>query len=170
MKWSELGCIVSYKEGFDPKIIRAVVREVSSGQELLSLDRSIVVSSNGWALSDSQADILFALITRLKQQSEDWIGGAGVRRLRVWCQFRLHYFEPRCLFSQTISRRSRKARASRYPYETALLCLSGWNQIEKRLVFQSQLSQEKSYQGDFRKNISMMKNHIFVGKPLIRHL
>jgi hypothetical protein len=179
-RWSDVAVknwvrSVTYKEGLDPKTVRAVCREVGSGRELIGLERSEVTSSSGWALTDAQSNALFTAIAHLHEQSEDFFGGGagddsefGVfDTTRADCiSLNLDVYWPKQLVEG-----ARTARASRYPYETPLFVLGGWNRIEEASGVVIPLeSKRRVLKALAEKSIALMKSPMTAGKPVMRQL
>ena len=166
---------VTYKEGLDAKTVRAVCREVNSGRELLALKRAELISSNGWALTERQSSALLVAISHLKEQSEDFFGGAagGVDDFGADTStaddcicLNLDTYWPKHLVEG-----ARTARACRYPYETPLLVVGGWNRIEEMTGVVIPLESKRSVlKALAEKSIALMKNPSTAGKPVMRPL
>ena len=122
---------VAYENGLEPGTVRKVCARIQRGTALVGLTADLLKSPQ-WNLRPVQAIALLAAIDKLKatDTTKNWgtTKHEPIKRfLRSPAAIQL---DLTAYWPKVLEPGRRTARSSRYPFETPLVALSGWNKIE----------------------------------------
>ena len=118
-------------------------------------------SDGGWRLNEKQAERLVDAVAGLKQQAEGRdLGPAGDAEI----QLDLFAYFPKILVPG-----ARTARKTRYPFETPLFVIGGWNKLEDATDVEIPLeSKRRALKAIGKEAVKWMKDFNTVGRPLMQ--
>ena len=153
---------ITVRYGLDPKTVRAVVSRISSGRDLLQMNQNMLTQQ--WNLPIVQAKALLKALKVSTAQADRWVEeGASSRDVNIgggegdWsdtdCVLHLTAYFPKILVEG-----AKTARSSRYPYETPIFVVGGWNRLENLTGVQIPVESKRALlKAVAAKSISYMK-------------